>query len=139
MAYSATAIPSHNLDQIKCKICEERFDNIVKMLPCGYSICLNCEEALKLDLVNESTFKCKSCSEVHQMPINGLPLNKFLMVLLKNSFKQLSLSHIEKIEKFRESLNELEIKSEMLKDITIIVKIYESYIFGMFISIVIKW
>ena len=89
---------------LNCSICNERFIDEIKCLPCGESICDDCSSKIN---INESSreFKCQICNETHLMPEKGLPNNVRLNKLLKLDEEKVSRG--EKIESFTKSLNEL--------------------------------
>jgi hypothetical protein len=73
-------------ERLYCSNCKNRF-NVPKILPCGNTICLNCEQNLfKWD---EKEYDCVLCKEKHFKPENDgelteytLPVNKLVQDLL---------------------------------------------------------
>ena len=73
-------------ERLYCSNCKNRF-NVPKILPCGTTICLNCEQNLfKWD---EKLYQCVVCKQMHSKPENDgeltdytLPVNKLVQDLL---------------------------------------------------------
>ena len=72
-------------DRLKCSFddCKKKFKQTAKVLPCGKSICVECEHDLELDKNNQ--FKCKLCNQMHKMPTDGLPINEAIEIDLKQA------------------------------------------------------
>ena len=64
--------------QLQCSYCKNRID-IPKFLPCGNTICSKCETSY----IQSSDKECKSCADIHQIPLNGFPVIKLVAELLK--------------------------------------------------------
>lgn len=62
-------------DILKCLGCKKKY-NVPKMLQCGCSICLTCEDNLVLN--NDGRLECPICHEDFEKPMNGFPIIKSL-------------------------------------------------------------
>ena len=88
---------------LSCSFCHARFTDVVKNLTCGDSICGHCYDGLRDKKVDDSRrFKCQACSEMHEMPINGLPNVKGLAHIAKRPRIEKPLS--EEARKLKEKL-----------------------------------
>ena len=86
------------LNMLKCSFCKEPFIDIIKCLPCGQSICVDCSSQLQVN--NYREFKCKQCNLTHKMPKRGLPnLSQFMKLL---EIKSKPVSRGPKAEELRQ-------------------------------------
>ena len=94
---------------LNCSICNERFIDEIKCLPCGESICDYCSSKININETSRE-FKCQICNEMHFMPEKGLPNNVRLNKFLKLDEEKVSRG--SEAEELTKSLNELENESE---------------------------
>jgi len=88
---------------LNCNKCNIRLD-VPKLLPCGYSICTYCVTSI---IVNDnSVFDCSACSNTHQFPKDGFPINQSLIKFL--SLKSDEVYRGEKVEQLKKKLREIE-------------------------------
>ena len=80
------------------------------MIPCGESICEQCaiqiEEKARSSSEPNAMFKCQLCSEVHQIPPNGFPVNKQLSKLLNEKSEKVTRGKL--FEALNERLQQLD-------------------------------
>lgn len=88
---------------LKCLACKEPYVDVIKCLPCGNSICIDCASQLQLN--NNNEYKCKACNQIHEMPKNGLPNNNQLMQLLDVEPEKVTRS--TKVEQMTSLINSL--------------------------------
>ena len=62
---------------IKCKVCSSLVTEEPKILPCGETICSMCSN-YEIEVV-KNEFDCSVCKKKHEMPKEGLPINKSLL------------------------------------------------------------
>ena len=86
---------------LSCESCNEKLD-IPKKLPCGSTICTQCESEIQ-QLDNQ--FECKLCSDIHQISIKGLPVCKIILNLLQ--IKPNEISRGQAVEQLKQNLNEI--------------------------------
>ena len=72
---------------LNCKKCAGRLDE-PRILPCGNSICSHCVSSIQVNKIKK--FECLVCDELHEMPKNGLPLNKTVLEMLSLEAIQVS-------------------------------------------------
>jgi len=65
---------------IKCKVCSSLVTEEPKILPCGETICSMCSN-YEIEIV-KNEFDCSVCKKKHEMPKEGLPINKSLLEIL---------------------------------------------------------
>jgi hypothetical protein len=92
-----------------CKHCEGRLVE-PKLLPCGETICSSCEASIQ---VNDRMFDCLVCKDKHDMPKNGLPINKSLFKLL--SFMPTNVSRGKSYDLLEKLLDEMQKKTSFIK------------------------
>ena len=63
-----------------CPICHEVYTD-PRVLPCGESVCLKCVPCL----TGLRHFRCAMCGNVHRIPLEGYPINKFILNMLDSS------------------------------------------------------
>jgi len=86
---------------LSCESCNEKLD-IPKKLPCGSTICTQCESEIQ-QLDNQ--FECKLCSDIHQISVKGLPVCKIILNLLQ--IKPNEISRGQAVEQLKQNLNEI--------------------------------
>ena len=108
---------------INCPNCYKRFteDNLPKILPCGKTLCQVCEKILlQFDRNATKAFKCKLCTNEHQLPkVNSFPTNEILWEFLMSAEntsrnKPILKAHMEPGVKMNLALNQLEINANKL-------------------------
>lgn len=85
------AMSESKLDETKCLYldCNSIFERPVTLTCCGESICQHHVEDLSIN-DDKSIIKCPFCSNVYELPKNGLPINKTIQRLVNMN---LSASH----------------------------------------------
>lgn len=52
-----------------CSNCENKFIDVIKNMPCGNSVCIDCYNDLKSTLMNEEkSSNARPCGQIHKMP-----------------------------------------------------------------------
>lgn len=76
---------------LKCDQCDKIFidDEKPKSLPCGNSICSDCELQMEEKAINMK-FKCGMCSNDHIIPEEGFGINKIIQSLISAQPKRIS-------------------------------------------------
>ncbi len=76
---------------IKCNQCEKVFTDYdqPKSLPCGETICSDCELKIQKEAINKR-FRCVLCNEEHYLLEKGFPLNKIVLSLISAQPKKVS-------------------------------------------------
>ena len=99
MIYSKDVIE----DLLKCSMCKEKFQDGVKLLTCGNSICLACsKKILDLSRKNAGHFQCTLCNAQHSLPANvddlidNLNLVKLLDIGKQNVYKSETMRDLKK-------------------------------------------
>jgi len=75
---------------LECKICSARLNTHPRILACGETICSHCYLDIKLDDTASRHYKCEICSDKHEMPSQGLPINTAINRLLTIKCEQVS-------------------------------------------------
>ncbi len=84
MFYDAKQIES----VLTCSKCHNNLVSQAFLLPCGYTLCTNCNTNLKSILNQDSfQFNCSLCNELHNFPKDGLPTNKMISKILEQKPK----------------------------------------------------
>ena len=82
----------------KFKDCGLIYENPVS-LSCGNSLC---KQHLDDEIFDDDKFVCYFCDEQHQMPLNGLAINKVMIQMINNHF------HLDPLRKeIKESFDKL--------------------------------
>ncbi len=92
-----------------CQNCEGRLDE-PKILPCYETICSSCEKSFQ---INDKHFDCVVCNQKHEMPKNGLPINKALLNIL--SLKTTQVSRGKLFDSLHKSLDDIQTKHNFIK------------------------
>ena len=101
---------------LMCELCHEKYSlyDEPKMIPCGLTICGQCEHKIDQEMRGTRSFKClsESCGDEHLKPIKGFPINKAVLNLLTTPLKEVYRGEdIETIEqnlkKIQNILNEI--------------------------------
>ena len=99
---------------LKCSACQLRFEETVKVLPCGRSICMKCVDNLEVTSNGAPTeFKCPVCSRSHEIPREGLVTNESMMQLLAQRPKEVYRGPA--VEELKKQLDELDAFNNELK------------------------
>ncbi len=104
-----------DLDILKCDKCKKKFDEYCrpKFLPCFNTICTTCEFTVYKEAINKR-FKCGVCTKDHDIPDDGLVLNKQIYELIIT--KPIEISRGESYDQLYLNLNKLESLFKMLKN-----------------------
>ena len=94
----------------KCQRCKETY-NVPLMLPCGENVCKSClqmeiSEDFETKVKPYEKFTCLICDEEHEMPNNGLAVNKPIMKAL--NLKPHEVSRGETVKRLKEDLKQLQ-------------------------------
>jgi hypothetical protein len=93
---------------LKCQRCKsdlDEYESEPKILPCGKTICFNCN----LTIINKkkfSYFKCDLCLNDHSIPENGFSSNEFVLNLIKLQPTEVYRSQL--CEKLKQNLVQME-------------------------------
>ena len=68
-----------------CKLCDKQLSECI-LLPCGDSVC-------KMHIKNVQKIRCLSCSNEHEVPTDGFPLNKVANQLIESNFHKLDFGN----------------------------------------------
>jgi hypothetical protein len=100
-------------DLLICKICQQKLTEYdePKTLPCGFTICSECDSKIETEFINREKriFKClvQDClSNEHVKPVDGFSVNQLALRLISVPHKKIYQG--EKIEKLKLNLNKLE-------------------------------
>ena len=79
MFYSDWQVTKH----LNCQICKNKLDS-AKTIPCGQAICESCATRIEQTAcsTDRGEFMCPICSDVHQVPPKGFPVNQQLSEIL---------------------------------------------------------
>ncbi len=119
---------SKNAYLLNCSVCSQRFSeaNLPKILPCGKTLCQQCEQSLLKFERHETQqlqqpgnkFKCKLCTRDHSIPkINSFPTNEILLdflLALSNHNKSILKSQAEPNLAMNLAMNALELNAARL-------------------------
>lgn len=95
---------------LNCELCSQRLD-VPKKLPCGGTICTQCEASLPVQSDNQ--LECKLCSEAHSIdPAKGLPVCKIISNLL--NVKPNEISRGFAVDSLKHNLTEIRLKLDKL-------------------------
>ena len=92
------------------KIVRQTYIDIPKSLPCGEAICSHCESNIQ---INGNTFDCLLCRNKHDMPREGLPINKPLLQML--SIKPVKVSRGKAFDSLEILLDKIQNKCNFIK------------------------
>ena len=95
--------------ELYCSHCENRLD-VPKILPCGRTICSKCETFY----IHSSDKECKSCSQVHEIPSNGLPVNELVAKFLTKAPATVYRGEVHK--QTMETVNQISVMIKNLQD-----------------------
>ncbi len=93
---------------LKCQRCKsnlDEYESVPKILPCGKTICFNCNHAI-INKKNSSYFKCDLCLNDHLIPENGFSSNEFVLDLIKLQPTEVYRSQL--CEKLKQNLVQME-------------------------------
>lgn len=92
-------------DILNCANCNEKLDE-PRISPCGATICNNCAFTINKSVNSKSReYKCNLCDEYHNLPSNGLSINKSIAKLLEKKPSEVYRSHM--VETLKNHLNEI--------------------------------
>jgi hypothetical protein len=102
---------SNEIDnELLCSLYKTRL-NEPRILPCGNSICFSCSTKIILTMKNQ--FQCVICNDLHEMPKNGLPINKILIKMLSTSL--IKVSRGKYFDLMKNLLNQVQSKRDRIK------------------------
>ena len=99
--------------QLDCSYCKKEIKETAKLLECGESVCVDCENSIKDSLDKNGQFKCKVCDRLHKMPNDGLLLN-MTFEKMKNQ-QPINPSVALKLEELENKLKETKTKFNEFK------------------------
>lgn len=113
---------SKNSYLLNCPHCSQKFSesNLPKILPCGKTLCQECEQILlRFDRhENSQKFKCKLCPSEHNIPkINSFPTNEILfdfIIAMNSHRKSILKSQAEPNLRMNLAMNHLELNAAKL-------------------------
>ncbi len=94
---------------IICSKCNQRLDE-PRVLPCGDVACFSCIASIQV--INKK-FDCFLCNNKHNMPDEGLPINKRLLALI--SMQPIGVYRGQAVEVLNENLDDMQKKITCLK------------------------
>ncbi len=92
------------LVNLRCEKCNERLDE-PRVLPCASIVCNLCVASI---LNQKNKFKCLTCTETHEYPLNGFPLSKKILKLLH--LKPNEVHRSDSCKSLKQKLNEIQTK-----------------------------
>jgi len=98
-----------------CKNCAARLDE-PRVLQCGHNICSYCYS--NTEIINSKTnnnkkeFQCPSCGKLHEIPEDGLPINKTLVELL--SMPTIEVSRGKQCDTLKSYLTQIQTSHKLL-------------------------
>jgi hypothetical protein len=99
-------------DLIICPKCRRIYE-MPRLLPCGETICSNC---ILKSQVDTNFLKCVMCKSIHEIPLNGFPINKQTLKLIDRVKTKNEIDEdVNRIEK-----NLLALKNKMFQSTDII-------------------
>jgi hypothetical protein len=103
----------NDINELKiCPLCNEEL-NDPRLLPCGRTACNDC--ILKeLEKDQENILRCEFCTETHQMPEKGFPLNQIAATLIKKKANEIHRSNTAK--ELKQVLKNIQSKSDNLRN-----------------------
>lgn len=111
----------YNIREIKIKLCCLKCRGKLvkpKLLPCGYSICVDCE--MDILLSETQSFSCSKCESIHQVPVSGLPTHMLVESVLET--KPVKISNLngklyKNFENIHDSLEDLQVEIDNFESI----------------------
>lgn len=95
-------------DSFLCKSCYQEYDE-PRVLPCGHTICNKCISSMTNDQLT-NRISCTLCSNVHQQPLDGFPINSKISQLMLD--QPIEILRNEKCEQLKLLIREIQTKKQ---------------------------
>jgi hypothetical protein len=102
-------------DHLTCNECKNQFNEYdqPKTLPCENTICATCEFTIQKEAINKR-FKCRICTQYHDIPDNGFIINNEIYSLL--TAKPIQMIPSEECDQLELIINETKLLENKMKN-----------------------